>query len=123
MPNAIAIDSAMEMFFSGLPPRTLSLARGAATRVFGSAGAPKDFIAVHLRWGDRGKEMELVSIVSYLAAVEELQAKHNTKVPVFLATEDPVTLSKFTKAAPASWRVHVYFPTVSGSGALHSQRK
>jgi hypothetical protein len=71
-------DAGAELLFARLAPRVLALAEAAAHAVFGPAGAPRDMIAVHLRWGDKGKEMELVPVQKYVEAVERLALKVGT---------------------------------------------
>jgi hypothetical protein len=43
-------------------------------------GVPKNLITVHIRWGDKGKEMKLSSIYKYIAAIEEILRKRRTRM-------------------------------------------
>ena len=74
-------EAGAEILFSRLTPRVLALADAAAEKVFGPEGAPPNLITVHLRWGDKGKEMELLSVDKYIEAVESLALKvHNSHI-------------------------------------------
>jgi hypothetical protein len=72
--------------------------------VFSSSSIPKDLITVHIRWGDKGKEMKLVSAQEYIDAIDQilhLRKKGSTSTStstanIFLATEDPDAVREFT---------------------------
>lgn len=84
-----------------------------ATRQFNQVFAnvskvPDNLITVHVRWGDKKNEMELVSIEGYVEAVKIIVSRRNTTndtVNVFLACEDPEAVSAFLGAAPSEWNV------------------
>jgi hypothetical protein len=78
----------------------LALAEAAAHAVFGPAGAPRDMIAVHLRWGDKGKEMELVPVQKYVEAVERLALKVGTPNGVSLTPPPGVAKACCTRTLP-----------------------
>jgi hypothetical protein len=71
---------------------------------------PTGLITVHIRWGDKGDEMKLVSIESYIDGVRQLllqQGHHQDPVRIFLATEDPDAVQAFQNAAPDNWTIYV----------------
>jgi hypothetical protein len=141
----------MELLFSSLTPTILRLADAAALDVFGSEGAPEGLISAHVRWGDKGKEMELVPMKTYMDAIQaahEAQqrrkvGKKNTQaqgaeggmaggsegydkgepISVFLTTEDPLALAEFKAAMPPGWRLFVYEAAVSADASVHSQKE
>ena len=75
--------------------------------IFNQTTAPQDLITVHIRWGDKGTEMELASVEEFIGAVRELLRRRRTLVPVnvFVATEDPRATHEFRQAAPLNWTV------------------
>lgn len=93
---------------------------------------PKNLITVHIRWGDKGREMNLSPISKYILAIErilqERRRSRDSKVPmykdsvepvssandddlsevnIFLATEDPEAVMEFQKAAPKAWNIYI----------------
>jgi hypothetical protein len=82
---------------------------------------PDDLITVHIRYGDKFWEMDLVPIDEYVQAVHELLRRrrdsgrygendHNNSngtVHIYLATEDPRAYEEFVAAVPHTWRVYV----------------
>ena len=96
---------------------------------------PKNLITVHIRWGDKGREMNLFQIAKYIAAIEQIvqerrRTNRNSRTPIykdslvtvaadnddddssdavniFLATEDPEAVTEFQKAAPKVWNIYV----------------
>ena len=89
-------------------------------------GIPKNLITVHVRWGDKGREMSLSPISKYIVAIEQIlqrrRTNRNAKVPmyndhvdasdpnevnVFLATEDPEAVMEFQRAAPNEWNIYI----------------
>eukprot|EP00977_Amphora_coffeiformis_P026251 scaffold25177_cov169-Amphora_coffeaeformis.AAC.2 len=100
------------MFTAGLSPLIVEEARRQHALVFGARGAPpsEQLICVHVRWGDKGTEMELVDISEYIAAVYEIAhaqglAPHETHV--FLATEDPAAVQAFQDAMDEEWNLYI----------------
>lgn len=59
----------MELLFSSITSKLLDLANSAARDVFGPSGAPQNLISVHLRWGDKGKENQLVPVSQYISEI------------------------------------------------------
>lgn len=99
--------AAMEVLFTGVSDIILREAQRQMAKVFyGRTAAPPDLVTVHIRWGDKGKEMKLVAVNDYVQAVQRLRP-NQTNVHVFLATEDPLAVHSFREAAPASWTIYV----------------
>ena len=60
------------------------------------AGLPDGAISIHVRHGDKGKEMPLVPDADYVARAEELLSLYpNLQRIIFLSTEDPQTVQYF----------------------------
>lgn len=62
--------------------------------------APEDLIVVHIRWGDKYREMKLVPIQNYTTAVKNLlieKTGQHTTGNIFLATEDPRAVQEFER--------------------------
>lgn len=79
-------------------------------QIFGPAGPPDDLITVHVRWGDKKREMKLVNMTDYIAAVQRISSdlgRNNSHANVFLATEDPKAVEEFRKLAPSEWNIYV----------------
>jgi hypothetical protein len=79
--------------------------------LFGEKGAPDDLITVHIRWGDKFWEMDLVPISTYVDAVSQillaLGRGDNSTANVYLASEDPKAILEFRDKAPAGWNIYV----------------
>eukprot|EP00977_Amphora_coffeiformis_P012877 scaffold3271_cov181-Amphora_coffeaeformis.AAC.4 len=83
-------------------------ARRQLLRVFGPQGPPENLVTVHIRWGDKGREMKLVSAAQYVNAVRKLLPANTTRTGnIFLATEDPAAVQAFRSAAPPEWNIFV----------------
>jgi len=79
-----------------------------------------------VRWGDKGKEMELVPMPTYIAAIKRIAQKQgmpSDALSVFLTTEDPLALAEFRAAAPPTWHIFVYEAAVSSDASVHSQKE
>jgi hypothetical protein len=82
---------------------------------------PDNMITVHLRWGDKGGEMELRPIHEYIQAVETIVHNHSiSEVNIFLASEDPAAVTAFLEAAFPHWKIFLspYRDMQSGRSAL-----
>lgn len=90
-PKAHVNEAGMEILFSRLTRRVLASAENAAEEVFGSEGAPPNLISVHLRWGDKGKEMELLPVSKYVEAVESLVLKVRLSPSTGFASKAQIT--------------------------------
>ena len=80
---------------------------------------PSQLITVHIRWGDKKYEMDLVPIHEYIDAVQILASDKNLTGPgvsIFLESKDPDAVQRFQNAARAhQWNVFVdaYFQDFS----------
>jgi hypothetical protein len=83
-------------------------------QVFQTTFVPHNLITVHIRWGDKADEMELIPITKYIDAVYEIleQRRRNridntAGVHIFLSTEDPEALRQFQAAVPMDWNIYI----------------
>jgi hypothetical protein len=116
----------VEYIFRSISPLVIQEAQRQVGVVFGPKGAPKDLITVHVRWGDKFREMKLVTIEEYVNGVWKLLLgdNHHNKselgggdqqnstvtspaANIYLATEDPLAVEAFTQAAPKNWNIFV----------------
>lgn len=124
----------MEFLFAHLSPAVVAEAERQYHRVFRKRGkrtrssqpppTPDELIAVHIRWGDKKREMKLVSMEQYVQAVEQLvqeqrqrrrqqksgepPQRQQSSAHIFLATEDPRAVAAFqTAAKDRNWTVYV----------------
>lgn len=77
---------------------------------------PDDLITVHIRWGDKGREMELRSVERYIGNISEMimtRPKNREHMPlhIYLASEDPEAIRQFLENAPKDWNIHTSGPT------------
>lgn len=94
------------LFSSGFQPFVLDEIKRQISEIFGDR-VPDDLITVHMRWGDKKAEMELVKVQKYIDAVSTIvQRRTRASANVFLSTEDPKALKAFVNAAPSEWRVY-----------------
>ena len=112
--------SGIEYLFSHTGSVVIQEAESQLKEVFGdNVPLPSQLITVHIRWGDKKAEMELLPIEKYIAAVQTLASTKNltgSKVHIFLASEDPLAVQRFQKAAKVhQWKVFVdaYFQDFS----------
>ena len=121
----------VEVLFSRVSPLLQREAERQLALVFRDAGSvPDDLITVHIRWGDKIRsEMRKVTIPQYIAAVFKiLQVRGDRFGPanIFLATEDPEAVVKFTRDIPKNWKVYVdqyfveYLPHRQDNYSYHS---
>jgi len=127
LPTRTAFRSAaMEYLFSNLNPALVDEARKAIIDVFGKKGIPKDLITVHIRWGDKKIEMELVSPAEYYEAINSFVEKHAiTKPRIFVSTEHPRAISKLQSEISShgkSWELHHYAPLVASHTMVRADR-
>jgi len=78
--------------------------------------SPEDLITVHIRWGDKAREMELVEVAEYIDASKILlteEERVGTKpVHFYVATEDPRAVVAFQQHAEDHWVVHSSGPFI-----------
>lgn len=79
-----------------------------------TASIPHNLISVHIRWGDKVDEMELIPITKYIDAVNDILEQRQRKgvarnegVHIYLATEDPEALRQFQESAPIDWNIYI----------------
>ena len=103
------------------------------TEVVGAIAVPPDMITVHLRWGDKFFEMDLVPIPDYVQAILDMlqmihddknnidnnnssnnrhfhPVNHTTPAHIYLATEDPRAVTEFlqyTQQHYPHWTIYV----------------
>eukprot|EP00977_Amphora_coffeiformis_P021633 scaffold9620_cov197-Amphora_coffeaeformis.AAC.8 len=108
--------SATEFLFAGISQVVILEARKQLYHIFGPQGSPDNLITIHIRWGDKGREMQLVPVEEYIKAVQKLLVQGGpeggattatTMANIFLATEDPRAVQEFRAAAPPAWNVYV----------------
>lgn len=96
-----------EYMFQSISPVVIAEAQRQVGLLFGRK-TPDNLVTVHIRWGDKHHEMDLVNITSYVRAVSELLMEaygHNRTANIYVATEDPVAAVEFKKAVPDGWNV------------------
>jgi hypothetical protein len=77
----------------------------------------ENFITINIRWGDKWREMKLVSIEDYVNATTQIltQKERNGEenVHIYVASEDTNAVKKFKDAAPSNWRIYQSGPKLS----------
>lgn len=75
---------------------------------------PNSLITVHIRWGDKQKEMELVSMDEIIKGTKRLLTEEelagSKPVHIYVTTEDPLAVDQFREASAANWIVHASGP-------------
>jgi len=103
--------AATEFLFSRVSPIVQDEALRQLNRIFGNIDTiPSDLITVHIRWGDKYREMKLQPVQNYTQAVQQLLEASNRPIDqanIFLATEDPKAVQAFQSAAPDGWKIYV----------------
>jgi hypothetical protein len=109
--------SAMEYLFLHVDPIVIQEAQRQLNLVFrGLNEVPKDLITVHIRWGDKEREMKLVEIHEYISAIRQIlerrQSPRGVKsgtetANIYLATEDPEAVQQFRESMPNEWNLYV----------------
>ena len=98
------------VFTAGLSQAVVEEAQRQHKRVFSNGVPPAEqLITVHVRWGDKATEMELVPMQEYIQAVYEIaeqQGLQPSDTHVFLATEDPKAVEAFNAGADERWTVY-----------------
>ncbi|CAJ1942774.1 unnamed protein product [Cylindrotheca closterium] len=106
-------EAGMEFLFGQISQHVVEEANRQHFLVFGSGNTsqtttPNDLITVHIRWGDKKREMKLLQIQQYLNAIDQLvQGRPRPVVNVFLATEDPEAVQQFQQQAPTDWKIYI----------------
>ncbi|CAB9518479.1 expressed unknown protein [Seminavis robusta] len=112
-----------EWMFSNVQDILLAEAKAQLLQAFGDEGLPdpEHLVTVHIRWGDKKKEMKLRPAKDYVKEVHKLIGRHKTKDPnyplhVYIAAEDVNAIDGFQNASPKHWKIH-------HSGPLTKKRK
>jgi hypothetical protein len=110
--------AATEYLFTRVSTLVYDEAQRQLQRVFRSfERVPDNLITVHIRWGDKSDEMQLIPVSQYINAVQKIvdgrrkDAKASSSdydvVNVFLSTEDPQACNQFFLSAPIHWNIYV----------------
>jgi hypothetical protein len=114
--------AAVEYLFSNLNPRLVKAAEAEILNVFGDYGIPENMITVHLRWGDKKREMRLVSQQEFVDAITAVAANHSISHPkVFITTESKDALNKmeqYVRDHRPTWTLYNYGPSVFDTSSL-----
>ena len=90
---------------------------------------PENLITVHMRWGDKASEMNLVPTLEYIEAIHDIIRQRKSKklarwqsffttsnhdnrendgsVHIYLCTEDPLAVKHFMLLKPKHWKVYL----------------
>lgn len=114
--------AAIEYLFSNINPRLVQAAEAQILNVFGDFGIPENMFTVHLRWGDKKREMHLVTPQEYVAAIAKLAESNNITHPkIFVTTESRDALNKvqaYVRDHKPGWVLHYYAPSVYEGGGF-----
>eukprot|EP00659_Diplonema_papillatum_P006182 gene6182-9466_t len=69
-------------------------------------GVPPKMIGMHVRHGDKYKEMQLLPLSLYMDHAEKLRAAEPDLVDIFVSTEDPKVLNETAFYTSRGWRFH-----------------
>ena len=112
--------AAMEYLFQSVQPIVIDEASRQIKQAFPEGlPDPDDLITVHMRWGDKNTEVQLLPVEHYVRGVQELIHRRQKKkksfgkknVHIYLASEDANAISAFQNAAPSHWKIHTSGPT------------
>jgi len=111
--------ASMEWLFSHVSPLVMDEARKQLRGAFGADGMPDrdHLVTVHIRWGDKAKEMKLKPVQQYIKAVHDVVGRDKTSnntypLHVYIASEDINARQAFRDMAPAHWKLHSSGPHV-----------
>lgn len=103
--------ASMEYLFQSVHPTVIQEAERQLNLVFPGGKVPPDLITVHIRWGDKKAEMDLLPAEDYVKAVKRIleRRERGSSYPasIFLATEDPKAFDAFREAAPNEWTIYL----------------
>ena len=115
--------AAIEYLFSNISSKLIKAAESEITTVFGDYGIPDNMITVHLRWGDKKREMKLVTQQEYVDAIAAIAKSNNITHPkVFVTTESKDALSKievYVRDHQPTWTIYNYPPSVYDDRPRH----
>merc|ERR1711904_604359 len=88
---------AMSFLFSSISERMSKRLDLEAAMLFGHNGIPANMITVHIRWGEKHKEMNLAPVRVYIDLVKRIATKCMlpAQLTVFLMYESPAALAEF----------------------------
>ena len=69
-------------------------------------GIPKKIIGIHVRHGDKYKEMRLLSFSKYMSIAEDLRRKDPELTSIFLSTEDPSVIKEASEYSINVWKFY-----------------
>eukprot|EP00592_Proboscia_alata_P009107 CAMPEP_0194366064 /NCGR_PEP_ID=MMETSP0174-20130528/14070_1 /TAXON_ID=216777 /ORGANISM="Proboscia alata, Strain PI-D3" /LENGTH=432 /DNA_ID=CAMNT_0039141041 /DNA_START=140 /DNA_END=1438 /DNA_ORIENTATION=+ len=122
--------AAMEYLFQSVKPIVVQEAHRQLLDMFPRGIVPPNLVTVHIRWGDKGSEMELAGISEYLVATQTIIGVGWDTEPqhIYLATEDPLAIQEFKAQMSPNWTVYVSGPTTAnakttgpGKGAVQTE--
>eukprot|EP00592_Proboscia_alata_P010810 CAMPEP_0194364898 /NCGR_PEP_ID=MMETSP0174-20130528/12850_1 /TAXON_ID=216777 /ORGANISM="Proboscia alata, Strain PI-D3" /LENGTH=439 /DNA_ID=CAMNT_0039139215 /DNA_START=81 /DNA_END=1400 /DNA_ORIENTATION=- len=106
--------AAMEFLFQKVNPIVISAAHRQLLAMFDRGIVPANMVTVHIRWGDKAKEMTLVGIEEYIKATKQIIGEGWDTKPqhIYVASEDDRAISDFSINMPKNWKVYSSGPTV-----------
>jgi len=109
----------MEYLFQSVNPIVIQEAHKQLLMIFERGIVPSNLVTVHIRWGDKYKEVEdLAGIDEYITATRNIIGDGWDTEPqhIYLATEDPLAIKEFESNKPPNWTVYISGPTFKSSG-------
>lgn len=106
--------AAMEYLFSNISDAVLIQTDHAITETFGPGGIPDNMITIHIRAGDKVKEMRLISDQMFIINIDNIIAKYHLSASptIFVITENTDSWYSFQRALAEekrpTWRVFRY---------------
>jgi len=110
--------AAMEFLFQKVSPIVISEAHRQLLAMFDSGIVPANMVTVHIRWGDKEKEMTLVGIDEYIEATKEIIGNGWDIHPqhIYVASEDGRAISEYESRMPRNWKIYSSGPTFDEPG-------
>lgn len=96
-----------EYLFSSVSPLVVEEAVHQLTSVFPNGKVPANLITIHVRWGDKKWERDLVPIESFINATKQIVKEKKIRVVnILLCTEDANAVDAFMEQKPKEWNVY-----------------
>jgi len=110
--------AAMEFLFQKVSPIVVSEAHRQLLAMFDNGIVPANMVTVHIRWGDKHKEMTLVGIEEYIEATKEIIGEGWDIHPqhIYVASEDGRALTEYESGSPPNWKIYSSGPTFDEPG-------
>jgi hypothetical protein len=109
------MSAAMEYLFQSLQPTVIAKAEEQMRRAFpGGMPDPDNIITVHMRWGDKGAELQTLPAEAFVNGAQKMAQeapRMRRPIHIYLASEDIDAINAFTRAAPSEWIIHTSGPT------------